>query len=289
MVAKPTAAVTALIFVLSTYSLGQLPTLRKLLTDDHVENIQALPATLLDATINGYAFDGDDREYLGAFFDMVGKLHAALLNRATGRWQYTTVSVDDAWGVGNSILDIKRTRQYIYLDSHINPSAGRLLVLSHDLKLRRALSGWRLAMLPDESVVYHQNQIHFAPTHSLEISIFNATNLTEMQIYPPKPYEPVRRRFIERVSQEYNKRGEDWFRNHNHHMNPELFDSRLVGDVTLDGSGTMSFLVQFGDPDNALDPLTFTERVRVTCSPTGQIQRLQCHEARAQAEAQIPG
>ena len=273
------AAITTIVLIPFSTEGQQSPTLRKLLTDNRVKQVQGLPADLLDTTINGHVFDGDDREAVVAFFDPDGTLHAALLDRGAGRWQHATVTLDDAPGVGNSIVDMKRTRRYIYLDSHINPSAGRLIVLSHDLKLRRALYGWKLAMLSDETVVYHHSQIHFAPTHWLEISAFNATTLAAKQIYPPKPYQPVRRDFIERVSQEYRKRGEDWFRNNNHHMNPELFDSSLVGDVTVNAAAkTITFLVQFGDRDNALDPLPFTERVRVTCAPIDRIDTMQCRE-----------
>ncbi len=277
---KSALATMATIFLIPFVAGGQQsPTLRKLLTDNRVAQVQGLPADLLDTTINGYAFDGDDREAVVAFFDPNGTLHAALLDRSAGRWQHATVTLDDAPGVGNSIVNMKRTRRYIYLDSHINPSAGRLIVLSHDLKLRRALYGWELATLSDESIVYHHSQIHFAPTHWLEISAFNATTLAEKQIYPPKPYQPVRRDFIERVSQEYKKRGEDWFRNNNHHMNPELFDSSLVGDVTVNAAAkNITFMVQFGARDNALDPLPFTERVRVTCAPIDRVDTIQCRE-----------
>ena len=44
----------------------------------------------------------------------------------------------------------------------------------------------------------------------------------------------------------------------------------------------MTFLVQFGDPDNALDPLPFMEKVRVTCSSIDQIEKIECREAPAQ-------
>jgi hypothetical protein len=54
------------------------------------------------------------------------------------------------------------------------------------------LCGWELAILPDERIVYHHSQIHFAPTHWLEVSVFDPTTLKEKQIYPPKPYQPVR-------------------------------------------------------------------------------------------------
>lgn len=172
-----------------------------------------------------------------------------------------------------------RSGRYVHLSFHMNPSAERLLVLSRDMKLRRELYGWELASLPDERVVYHHSQVHFAPTHSLEISVFDPTTLKEKQIYPPKPYQPVRRNFIERVARAYEERGEGWFRQHNHHMDPELFDSALVGAVSVDASGRLlSFTVRFGDSDNANDPLPFSELVRVSCELTDQAEQVPCRE-----------
>jgi hypothetical protein len=262
---------------------AKVPTLRQALAENRMTATTGLPQSLLSTPIYGYAFDADNSEAVVAFFDQMVKLHAARLDRKSGRWQHSVIHVDDVAGPGNSIVGLKRTPRYIYLESHINPSASRLIILSHDLKLRRALYGWEIARLPQESVVYHHSEIHFAPTHSLEISVFNPSTLREKHIYPPEPRQPVRLRFVDRVAQEYRRRGDEWFRIHNHHMNPELFDSSLVGDVTVDDrSKTMSFLVQFGDPANLLDPLPFMERVRVTCSSIDQIEKIECREVAAQ-------
>ena len=177
------------------------------------------------------------------------------------------------------IDDEKRSVRYVHLSFHMSPSAERLLVLSRDMKVQRELDGWELATLPDERIVYHHSQIHFAPTHWLEISIFDPTTLKEEHIYPPKPYQPVRRNFIERVARVYRERGQAWFREHNHHMDPELFDSALVGTVSVDAAGRLlSFTVRFGGSDNANDPLPFSQLVRVSCEPIDQIEQVQCRE-----------
>jgi hypothetical protein len=178
------------------------------------------------------------------------------------------------------ITDEKRTPRFIHLGFHINPSAERLLVLSRDLKFQKELYGWVVATLPDETIVYHHSQIHFAPTHWLELSVFNPTTLKTKQIYPPKPNQPVRRSFIERVNRAYQERGEEWFMRHNHHMDPELFDSLLVGDVMVNTTAkAMAFTVRYGDPNNGNDPLSFTELVQVTCGPIDQLALIQCREA----------
>jgi hypothetical protein len=181
----------------------------------------------------------------------------------------------------NFVVEVKRTPRFIYLDSHVNPSAGRLIILSRDFKLAGTFYGWEAATLPDDTIVYHHSQIHLAPTHSLEISVFNPNTRKERQIYPPEPWQPVRRDFIQRVAQIYKQRGAEWFAQHNHHMDPELFDSSLEGEVIVDASSkTFKFIVRFGDPQNANDPLPFSERIQVTCGPIGAIEQIQCREVK---------
>ena len=154
-------------------------------------------------------------------------------------------------------------------------------VMPRDLKLRRELYGWELATLPDERIVYHHSQIHFAPTHQLEISIFDPTTLAENQIYPPTPYQPIRRDFIGRVDRAYKERGEDWFRQNNHHMDPERFDSALTGAARVDAAGRLlTFTVRFGNADPSNDPVQFAQLVQVSCDLT-RIEQIQCHERAA--------
>src|SRR5262249_29843165 len=159
------------------------------LTENQIAPMVGLPQSLLSAPIYGYAVDADNREAVVAFFDQNLKLHAAGLDRNAGNWQHSVIDINDAAGSGNSIVGLKRTPRYIYLESHINPSASRIIILSHDLKLRHALCGWEIARLPGENVVYHHSEIHFAPTHSLEISVFNPATMREKYIYPPEPHQ----------------------------------------------------------------------------------------------------
>jgi hypothetical protein len=113
------------------------------------------------------------------------------------------------------------------------------------------------------------------------VSVLDPGTGRQKQVYPPKPYQPVRSDFIQRVADAYKRRGEDWFRVHNHHMNPELFDSALLSTITVDRvSNVMRFQVRFGDRENANDPLEFTEDVLVTCGPIDSFDDLKCTERR---------
>ena len=89
----------------------------------------------------------------------------------------------------------------------------------------------------------------------------------------------MRSKFIEQVREEYQKRGEAWFREHNHHMDPERFDSELVSEVSFDPStNQISFEVRFGDPQNGNDPLPFSENVMVTCGSIAPVDAIKCNE-----------
>jgi len=210
-------------------------------------------------------------------------LRAQTGNDTTLRQTLTVNGIADLTQYSDEFLETKisfRPRErYARIPYHINPSAETLFVFSRNLKLVAELSGWELALLPDESVIYQRSQVHFAPTHSVELSIFNPDTRQDVQIYPPKPYQPVRRTFIERVALDYKRRGEEWFAKNNHHMNPEMFDSSLIGNVAVDvRSKAISFRVKYGDPENPRDPLPFSQVVNVTCAPIDDLKRLKCRE-----------
>jgi hypothetical protein len=257
-------------------------TLTELLRENRLESGRQLPSDLLAARLFGFAVDSDEREFVCAFQEVgdgrsAPKSHIVLFDRARKRWQHRDISA--AVEPSNSITAIRRTRRYLYLDSHINPSAGRLVVISKDLRVVRGLNGWALTVLANDSVILQHNQVHFAPTHRLEISMFDPRSGRQKRIYPPEPVEPVRRDFIARVAEEYKQRGERWFADHNHHMDPELFDSALAEDVNADSAAnTIGFRVRFGDPQNGNDPLSFSEHVLATCTRIDSIERVTCHE-----------
>ena len=102
-------------------------------------------------------------------------------------------------------------QRFIHRSEHINPSAETLKILSPDMKVIAELDGWELFTLPNEIVVYHRSQVHFAPTHSLEVAVYDPVRRKDKLIYPPMPVQPVRREFIDRVAQIYKQRGEAWF------------------------------------------------------------------------------
>jgi hypothetical protein len=181
-------------------------------------------------------------------------LNISALDRRTSRWTHTAVARMPGNAPANvsaqplgSAVRITATPSHILLDTHVNPSAGTLLVLDAQLRMVRTLDGWSELVLPGGAVVYQKSMVHFAPTHPAELWIFGPSNGRNEALYPTQPYADVRRQYIERVRGIYARIGEDWFRINNHHMMAEQFESS-IGDPMADSSGTrIAFIAMFGE------------------------------------------
>jgi hypothetical protein len=71
-------------------------------------------------------------------------------------------------------------------------------VLSSDLKLRDNLYGWVLASFRSGTVVFQGSVVHFAPTHPLQLSLYDPQRRLVMQIYPP-PRDELLAAYIRRL------------------------------------------------------------------------------------------
>jgi hypothetical protein len=138
---------------------------------------------------------------------------------------------------------VRRHAGAILVTAHINPSAECTLILGRDLGLQAILSGWPVAMLPDGRIVYQRNQVHFAAFHPLGLNLFDPTRLTDIPLYPRKPYQPARRAHSARLRHVYTTA---WCAAHNHPCDPDLFDEHLRSEVHIDARGdALAFVVAF--------------------------------------------
>jgi hypothetical protein len=274
--------------------LRRADTLGELLQANGIANAEQVPQEVRRMYIGSgnrvfYDAENNEREFVFAGYLLSSppdstarptdeRIHVVVADRVSGRVQYGAVSPADVPGTG-SILGIRRSGGFTYIDTHLTPSAGNLLVLTPDLKLQRELYGYTRAFPGNGSVVFRHSQIHFMRTHSTELSLYDPVTNTEKQIYPPVPHDPVRSDFIQRVREEYDRRGEDWFRVNNHPMDPELFDSN-DGPITLDEkANAMAFMVRYENSINdSGDPAASRQDVVVTCSPLNPVNRTQCKE-----------
>jgi hypothetical protein len=163
---------------------------------------------------------------------------------------------------GGSFVRIDASENFIYLDGHINPSASCTMVVTRDLKFHSTFYGWVVRQFKEDSVLYEHSEVHFAPTHYVELSLYDPIDRTSRKIYPLKPYQRLRLAYIAEVQTAYNeccprlqpdntlvlplkdcgpKFG-------NHHCNAELFDNSLTGDLEINYvTDSLAFSTTFND------------------------------------------
>ena len=234
-------------------------TLRGLLRDNRIE-AGALDPAELDRPITSAAVENTDDLFVAAWYPDNGTpllsdaLRISALDKAAKTWMHATLprrreaggTSGPSWEIG-SIEQIHHSKGRIFLDTHGNPSAGTLLVLTRTLQPVAALDGWLLLLLPDDRALYERSMIHFAPTHAAELWIYDAGSGRDARLYPVKPYAPTRLRYIETVRRVYAALGEKWFRENNRLDDPEEFDSSILPPLVAGGRGTaVAFIVRLG-------------------------------------------
>jgi hypothetical protein len=146
-----------------------------------------------------------------------------------------------------SVVAVQRTARNVVVDTHVNPSAGHIVVLTRDLAPVTTLSGWTLRLLPDGTILYHRSSVHFAPTHWAEVWTWNPVTRRDARLYPNTPWDSIRRTYVDTVRAIYRRVGADWFRANNHHMDADRFDTRLGDTIVVASSGrTLAFPITFG-------------------------------------------
>ncbi len=217
-----------------------------------------VPLMDLDLPILGQEIS-DTEDFFSVGYFIYGadpEIHVALFDRKKLQWFETKLNLrEPEYCFGSSaITGIQYSKIFVHLETHINPSAGCTLIFTKELQFRKALYGWPLAMFDDETVVYHNSEVHFAPTHPATISIYNPVTKSGRKIYPLKPYQRIRLGHIEKMRHFYSD--ENWCREKNHHCDPESFDDS-IGDLEINNkTDTLIFQAQFSgdywkDPESA--------------------------------------
>ncbi len=255
-------AIAAALAVCLLFSMAtRAETLREALAHKNVP-LDAARLKNLDRTITSGATFDDASQFVIAYYvdDGSGALKRPLFidsyERKAQSWTSVGISGDgfqvSLMGMNmpgdeclGSVLRIAVSKEHVFLDTHINPSAGCLLVLSRDLKVRAALYGWYLARFGDDSVVFHRSEVHFVPVHAAKIALYDLKTKREITIFPRKPDQAVRAAQIARMKDFYRGR-DDWCNKNNDPCDPEWFDTSLVGEVsTVDRTHALAFIISY--------------------------------------------
>jgi hypothetical protein len=127
-----------------------------------------------------------------------------------------------------SALAIAEEDGFITINTHINPSAGCILILKSDLSFSAGLWGWTLARI-DGNIILEGNTTHFAPTHPATLSIYDPRQKQLTQIYPSKT-DAERQLFSAELQKHLPSI--PWCRETNHRCDPEYF-STDIGHITV--------------------------------------------------------
>jgi len=180
-------------------------------------------------------------------------------DKLTGKWdtaEFAGVDTEARPGLRapcfGSAVGIAEAGDMLYVGLHLSPSAECLLVLSRDLKLKKTLYGWPVGHFSSGSIVLQKSMVHFAPTHPLELSVFDPSSNALTPIYPP-PSDSYRAEYIRRLQTAISQ--SDRCVGENCESDPERFDNDFASVcaasgcktqiVTNEETGSLAFIAQF--------------------------------------------
>jgi len=233
-------------------------TLRQALTAKHLP-LESAKLANLDKSITSWAELDDADQYVIAYYldNGSGLLNPPLFvdrfDRKSSSWSSAELSdarakvekIEIDTECLGSVLGIESSAGHLFLNTHINPSAGCVLVLSAELKLQVSLYGWVVGHLGEDVLVYHRSEVHFAPVHPAEIAIYDFRTKRDFTIFPPKPESPIRQARTAQLA-EFYRANKDWCTKNDDPCDPESFDSELGEKVaTNDSQAALAFLISY--------------------------------------------
>ena len=242
---------TIFVLFLSTLAASQNATLAKVLAENNIPS-RGLPSSAISQNITSFAVLNDsDRFVIGYYVEHGNSLDAPLwirvFNKHSSRWQSLAFGTEVANDQQStlclgSVLAIKSLAGNLLVETHINPSASCTIIFSPQLKLRSLLWGWVIAKMDRDTVLVEHNQIHFAPTHPLELDLYEISTNRLTKLYPPAQ-DRIREDFMHDLEDNVT---DDWCRQENAACNPEEFETYLEGDPIFNaGTSALAFTTVF--------------------------------------------
>lgn len=196
----------------------------------------------LDHSITSYAALNDRDAYLIAYYwnlpsgMLEDPLRLLSFNPQTEEWKSAQLMLGgDQIGhsecVG-SVLGVHALPTAFLLDTHINPSAGCLLILDRNLAFQNAPYGWYVLALDDTQIVFQRSEVHFAAVHPTELALFDLKTNRETPLFSRKPFQRVRAEYTAKLGDFYRTH-QEWCKENNDPCDPESVDSTLDGQVVV--------------------------------------------------------
>jgi hypothetical protein len=236
----------AVLFVLSLLLLTQPAKASETLAD--VLSTHKIPVNLFSASdrqkhITSFAVSDGNSPFLLAYYDddgsgmLRGILHIIRFDEHSDNLRRadlpgTEVQFHGFTGVMGQVpsvcmgsaLSISEKDGFIAINTHINPSAGCVLILTSELSFSAALWGGARARV-DGYLLVDGNMIHFAPTHPASLAVYNPRQKQLSLIYPAK-IDPARHQFSAEL--QGHLASEDWCRQQNNACDPKIFSTDIT-------------------------------------------------------------
>jgi len=246
--------------LLISYSFAQEPeTLSEVLRRDGL-SVSALAISNARSAISSYSTLNDDQEFVIAYYlvdpsdrnRLRPPLMVARLQKNSGKWSQASIQGAQVDALGRraelksdclgSVLQIQRHDDLYFLDLHLNPSAGCILILNHNLTLHRTLGGSTEAFFKSGPMVYLGNMVHFAPIHPEKVFLYDLKTDRSNQIYPQVD-DPFRREFSARLSKVIDQTK---CRENNWPCDPQEFESSIAAPIEVnDETHSLGFKIKF--------------------------------------------
>jgi hypothetical protein len=219
----------------------------------------------LDHPITSYAALSDPDAYLIAYYWNLppGRLEDPLrvlnFSRQTEEWKSAQLmlggeQIGHSECVG-SVLHAHALPTVFLFDTHINPSAGCLLILDRNLAFRNALYGWYLAAVGDTQIVFQRSEVHFAPVHPTELALYDLKTNRETSLFPRKPFQRVRAEYTAKLG-EFYRTHQEWCKENNDPCDAESVDSTLDGEVAISvAQHALAFVISYDRIQDSAGPV----------------------------------
>ena len=128
-----------------------------------------------------------------------------------------------------SVLQVLEREGLVFIDTHLNPSAGCVIVLSPNLELKTAVSGWILGFMGPDYAIFRRSEVHFMSVHPMRIVALDLKQNRAIDLYP-YPGDSQRTRFSAAIEPLITG---TWCTEYNAQCNPSNFDVELQGELFI--------------------------------------------------------
>jgi hypothetical protein len=212
----------------------------------------------LNSRITSYATLNDAQEFLIAYYldnpqnELRFPLFLTRFDKRTGKWRHVELAgvkvkifegtdhemPDDCLG---SALSIERNVKWYYLNLHLTPSAGCLLIFNDDLTTSQILGGWTAAFFKSGLLLWSGDMVHFADVHPETFFLYDPASHKNLQLYPPKndPFRDDFRPRLEKVIDQKQCAENNWA------CEPDRFSSEIDSIEVNDETKSLAFRASF--------------------------------------------